>query len=152
MGDVIAMRPKCEVPGCGKNAHNTNTTANPRYRKAFWVREEFGVENGYVCGKHHFKNYGIGGWEYKIYREDHRECENKDGHLNFPCTFVLPDSAILEGRDCDVYEIVLQVDHIDGNHLNNDPENLQVLCANCHSLKSYMNYDYASPGRKTRVA
>ena len=50
MGDVIRLRPKCEVPGCGKFAHNTNTTANPRYRKASWVREEFGVEHGHVCG------------------------------------------------------------------------------------------------------
>ena len=71
MGDVIRLRPKCEVPGCGKFAHNTNTTANPRYRKASWVREEFGVEHGHVCGKHHFKNYGIGGWEYKIHRKEY---------------------------------------------------------------------------------
>lgn len=31
----------------------------------------------------------------------------------------------------------LDVDHIDGNHHNNDPNNLQTLCANCHRLKSY---------------
>jgi 5-methylcytosine-specific restriction endonuclease McrA len=29
------------------------------------------------------------------------------------------------------------VDHIDGNHSNNDPANLQTLCKNCHSLKTY---------------
>jgi hypothetical protein len=34
----------------------------------------------------------------------------------------------------------LDVDHIDGNHLNNDPSNLQTLCANCHRLKTYL-YD-----------
>ncbi len=31
----------------------------------------------------------------------------------------------------------LDVDHIDGNHDNNDPNNLQTLCANCHRLKTY---------------
>lgn len=31
----------------------------------------------------------------------------------------------------------LDVDHIDGNHKNDDPSNLQTLCANCHRLKSY---------------
>lgn len=31
----------------------------------------------------------------------------------------------------------LDVDHIDGNHKNNDPTNLQTLCANCHRLKSW---------------
>lgn len=29
--------------------------------------------------------------------------------------------------------LVLQLDHIDGNHLNNSYENLKVLCPNCHS-------------------
>lgn len=28
-------------------------------------------------------------------------------------------------------------DHIDGNHRNNDPQNLQALCANCHRLKTW---------------
>lgn len=30
----------------------------------------------------------------------------------------------------------LDVDHIDGNHKNDDPTNLRTLCANCHRLKS----------------
>ena len=37
---------------------------------------------------------------------------------------------------------MLDVDHIDGNHQNNDPENLQTLCANCHRLKTYVNRDW----------
>ena len=30
----------------------------------------------------------------------------------------------------------MDVDHIDGDHNNNDPANLQTLCANCHRLKT----------------
>jgi hypothetical protein len=30
--------------------------------------------------------------------------------------------------------IPLEVHHIDGNHLNNELENLQLLCPNCHAL------------------
>ena len=33
----------------------------------------------------------------------------------------------------------LDVDHIDGNHKNNSPLNLQTLCANCHRLKTKVN-------------
>lgn len=35
-----------------------------------------------------------------------------------------------------VHTCQLDVDHIDGNHSNNLPENLQTLCANCHRLKT----------------
>jgi hypothetical protein len=28
------------------------------------------------------------------------------------------------------------VDHIDNNHKNNDPDNLQTLCAGCHNYKT----------------
>ena len=35
----------------------------------------------------------------------------------------------------------LDVDHIDGDHKNNHPDNLQTLCANCHRLKTKVNGD-----------
>ncbi len=35
----------------------------------------------------------------------------------------------------------LDVDHIDGDRHNNDPSNLQTLCANCHRLKTHLNGD-----------
>lgn len=38
----------------------------------------------------------------------------------------------------------LDVDHIDGNHSNNELNNLQTLCANCHRLKTYLNGDHLS--------
>ncbi|MFI7135131.1 HNH endonuclease [Nonomuraea sp. NPDC050153] len=29
---------------------------------------------------------------------------------------------------------LLQVDHIDGDRMNNELDNLRILCANCHML------------------
>jgi 5-methylcytosine-specific restriction endonuclease McrA len=45
------------------------------------------------------------------------------------------------GRKCQVCGITewngkslsLEVDHIDGDHSNNNPENLRIICPNCHS-------------------
>lgn len=47
------------------------------------------------------------------------------------------ECGFLPGHPCQ-----LDIDHIDGNSKNNDPGNLQVLCANCHRLKTYMNKDW----------
>ena len=41
-----------------------------------------------------------------------------------------------------VHRVQLDVDHIDANKMNNDPNNLQTLCANCHRLKTYLNSDW----------
>jgi 5-methylcytosine-specific restriction endonuclease McrA len=35
----------------------------------------------------------------------------------------------------------LDVDHIDGNNKNNNIENLQTLCSNCHRIKTKINRD-----------
>ena len=41
-----------------------------------------------------------------------------------------------------VHKSQLDVDHIDGNHQNNEQDNLQTLCANCHRLKTHLNKDH----------
>ncbi|WWC82027.1 hypothetical protein [Burkholderia phage vB_BpP_HN05] len=41
------------------------------------------------------------------------------------------------------YPCQFDVDHKDGNHDNNDPDNLWTLCANCHRLKTHLFRDYA---------
>ena len=37
---------------------------------------------------------------------------------------------------------LLTVDHMDGNHQNNDPDNCQTLCHHCHTVKTHINKDW----------
>jgi len=59
--------------------------------------------------------------EYKMGREIYRSVK---GNSCVNCGFIAEDPCQLD------------VDHIDGNHKNNDHSNLQTLCANCHRLKT----------------
>lgn len=74
----------------------------------------------------------------EFFKKDY--CENKDSRLGFKCpvdeTFKFPNS-------------VLHGDHIDGNHENNVPENLQTLCSICHNIKGLKEGDFiaAKKGR-----
>lgn len=46
-----------------------------------------------------------------------------------------------------IHSVQLEIDHIDGNHDNNTISNLQVLCANCHKLKTLMNNEFGSKNK-----
>lgn len=47
--------------------------------------------------------------------------------------------------------VPLEVEHIDGNYLNNAEENLTLLCPNCHSLTSTYKGANKGNGRQTRA-
>lgn len=47
-------------------------------------------------------------------------------------------------------KIPLEVEHIDGNYLNNKEENLTLLCPNCHSLTATYKGANKGNGRKER--
>lgn len=72
---------------------------------------------------------------YRKHRKSY--CENKDGRLGYKCHCKIRIDA------------QLQVDHIDGDPSNNDPDNLQTLCSNCHIYKTHDKKDYSTPGRKS---
>ena len=45
---------------------------------------------------------------------------------------------------------ILEVDHIDGDHTNNDRSNLRVLCPNCHTLTpTFRNYGNKGNSRRS---
>ena len=44
----------------------------------------------------------------------------------------------------------LEIEHIDGNYLNNNEENLMLLCPNCHSLTPTYKGANIGNGRKDR--
>lgn len=46
-------------------------------------------------------------------------------------------------------QMQLDIDHIDGDHTNEDLSNLQTLCANCHRYKTYLNKDFLKKEYKT---
>jgi hypothetical protein len=51
-------RPKCQVPGCNRNAHVISKLENWSFRKSSWVMEKYGVRPGYCCSRHHDEHYG----------------------------------------------------------------------------------------------
>lgn len=48
-------------------------------------------------------------------------------------------------------KVPLQIDHINGNSKDNSPENLRVLCPNCHSLTETFGALNAGNGSKERL-
>ena len=46
--------------------------------------------------------------------------------------------------------VPLEIEHIDGNYLNNEESNLILLCPNCHSLTSTYKGANKGNGRKNR--
>lgn len=91
---------------------------------------------------------------YLQYRKDY--CENRTGDgiwvdpktrerkrlgdINCVCSATIIDDS------------QLSVDHIDGNHSNNDPNtNLQTLCHNCHSIKTKVSEDNRKKKKKPPV-
>lgn len=56
------------------------------------------------------------------------------------CTYTLPKG--------DLGLAMLSVDHINGNNLDDRPENHQTLCHNCHKAKSLLSKDHWSCEKK----
>lgn len=68
-------------------------------------------------------------------------CSNVDGHLGFTC-YIDWERVRRDG-----FALKTHIDHKDGNHLNNSPENCDELCETCHSEKSKRAGDYKNQRR-----
>lgn len=64
----------------------------------------------------------------------------KFGHKCFEC-------GISDWRGT---QISLELDHVDGNAANNIPDNVRLLCPNCHSITSTWKGRNRGKGRKSR--
>ena len=65
-------------------------------------------------------------------------CENKDNRLGFKC--------VTNGKKLD--SCMLDLDHIDGNHIHNVPENIQTLCKCCHAKKGLIQGNFLREQQK----
>lgn len=65
-------------------------------------------------------------------------CSNQDGRLGFNCPINYEISWV---------QGVTQIDHVDGNHLHNVPENCMELCDMCHKQKGKLNGDFRNQNR-----
>ena len=63
------------------------------------------------------------------------KCSNSDGHLGFGCPMDYEKAPWAIGHT--------EVDHIDGDHNNDDLKNLDELCSVCHKEKGKRAGDYS---------
>lgn len=68
-------------------------------------------------------------------------CENKDGRLGFICPIDIKRCSEFPS-DC------FDMDHIDGDHTNNNPDNVMTICKICHARKGKENNDFNSRKKK----
>ena len=161
---------RCEYPGCDKIANKRQNKA-----KTYWYYQHSDLlcqlypehtTTGYVCGHHQqvawYESKDVNRFYYydhmlKAKSKNHRKwvkdyCENRDGRFGYKCPATPPPKEVIiekiDPHPSGYWRSWLHVDHIDGNPLNNDPKNLQTICANCHTFKTQVNKDSASPGRK----
>lgn len=128
---------KAKKAGLSVTAYRTRTIRNMAEKAGITVAEYYAKKAEKVAknaGYDSVTEYKNSKHPYRKHRKDH--CENRDGRLGYKCNYKIRHTA------------QLQVDHVDGNPRNNKVKNLQTLCANCHTYKTHVHRDYATPGRK----
>jgi hypothetical protein len=94
-----------------------------------------GQRNGKICSSCGIrKSMNAGKTNGKTYYKS--ECSTCRTHKN------LGDKRFQTHCDSclnEFHPVCLDVDHIDGNSKNEEHDNLQILCSNCHRLKTHLN-------------
>ena len=114
--------PKCVNPGC-------NRPVMVRDWKNWSIKSECGT-----CYKARITGYfGPAMAGITIHKKNY--CENIDGRLGWQCPVqkkAWTDLNMLNALD---------LEHTDGDHFNNTPENVTTFCKLCHGKKSANNND-----------
>ncbi len=97
--------------------------------KVYIIKWKLGVENG-LRGKYQLSNH----IKKYLFDKYNNKCVLCGWSKKNPYSETIP----------------LEIEHIDGNYLNNDEENLVLLCPNCHSLTSTYKGANKGNGRKDR--
>jgi len=121
--DFHPLRRTCVNHGCNNKQvyyRVSKKTGDPTFRK--------------VCTNCHESAIGRSTYKTGVTPLRIGKCANTDGHLGWVCNF--DPSIYPEG-----IHPPTQIDHIDGDHQNNAPDNLEELCACCHQAKTFMNGD-----------
>tara|TARA_R110002072_G_scaffold47140_1_gene130210 strand:- start:4257 stop:4781 length:525 start_codon:yes stop_codon:yes gene_type:complete len=92
------------------------------------------------CSSARIKNKSLDG----IIFHKKNYCENKDGILGFICPM---DKTRYNEFPCDVYHM----DHVDGNHHNNNIDNLKTFCSICHARKGKESGDFNAFKDSSRI-
>lgn len=124
-------------------------------KKCINCNKEISNRNKY-CSTECQKDY-----EYKLYIERWKNGEENGLRGNYQLSMYIK-RYLLEKYDNRCSEcgwsklnpytnkIPLEIEHIDGNYLNNLENNLKVLCPNCHALTSTYKGANLNNGRKYR--
>lgn len=159
-------RPRCSVPGCDKPAQHKgqyNKNGDPYFAKMCGdhLSDSIAAKHGLnhiseviakKAGFNSVAEYNNSRHRYRYNRKDY--CQNSVGEA----VWVDPDT----GEHKPLHEhprvgtctasiidlAMLSVDHINGNNLDDRPENHQTLCHNCHKIKGLLSKDHWSCEKK----
>ena len=129
---------------CSHSCHATTTNSLKLYRKRKILKRCD------VCGK-----------EHSNIRYCSRVCQKADTANKFKAGLVKSRPTLFKQINvnscmlCGAAEwlghpLPLEVDHIDGDASNNSPDNLRIICPNCHSITATWKGRNKGKGRKSR--